>query len=664
MFASALAALLLASLVRSEPVPLEPSGTSVFNEGGNCTILWTPDTTGVWTTMNIELMTGDNFNQVHLKTVATVDGTDATNPSFSYPCLSVTPNARIYFYKFSSPATSDILFTTRFTIADASGNSVSATQSQTATNGDVVAYGTGALEDPSQGDEPPVVGTASASAMSTLRRPFLLRVLLSAYWSIYTLDRTPHIVIPALPRKSPRSPINLLPIFEVGLKLPLSSRYIEPMNFEDIQEATGYEQGLAAEIARRETQALLDELERKKRARAIAVPTDDGRVKKRLRELGEPITLFGERAADRRARLIHLLSQKGDDVPDAMDVDEGSDEEEEEFYTPGSLDLLEARRRIAEYSVPRARARVSKQREETKIPLTKIIEMRRNLFGELKKMQNIGSEVGDERAISLVRFSPNSQMLATGSWSGTVKVWNIPKCTLSSTHQGHSDKVGGVAWHPSATISLSPSAANLVSGAAEGNVHLWSLDSEVPLSVLLGHKARVARVCFHPSGKYVVSASFDGTWRLWDVETSAELLLQSGHSKEVFAVACQIDGSLVASGALKPIVTIPAHRSNVSDLRFFHSSSPLCSLEGPDVGEQVLTEDQVYERYRSGLYLASAGYDGLVKIWSADDWQLVKALTADSEKVMSVDLSSDGKYLASGSFSRSYQLFTTEGYSG
>ncbi|KAG8849499.1 hypothetical protein FRB91_009841 [Serendipita sp. 411] len=90
MFASALAALLLASLVRSEPVPLEPSGTSVFNEGGNCTILWTPDTTGVWTTMNIELMTGDNFNQVHLKTVATVDGTDATNPSFSYPCLSVT----------------------------------------------------------------------------------------------------------------------------------------------------------------------------------------------------------------------------------------------------------------------------------------------------------------------------------------------------------------------------------------------------------------------------------------------------------------------------------------------------------------------------------------------------------------------------------------------
>ena len=95
----------------------------------------------------------------------------------------------------------------------------------------------------------------------------------------------------------------------------------EKMDFDEIAEATGYEQGTAATYAREETQALLDELERKKRARAVAVPTDDGRVKKRLRELGEPITLFGERAADRRARLIQLLSRRGDDVGDAMEVD-------------------------------------------------------------------------------------------------------------------------------------------------------------------------------------------------------------------------------------------------------------------------------------------------------------------------------------------------------
>lgn len=50
-----------------------------------------------------------------------------------------------------------------------------------------------------------------------------------------------------------------------------------------------------SERARFENQAILDELERKKKARNLAVPTDDGRVKARLREIGEPITLFGER---------------------------------------------------------------------------------------------------------------------------------------------------------------------------------------------------------------------------------------------------------------------------------------------------------------------------------------------------------------------------------
>ena len=40
---------------------------------------------------------------------------------------------------------------------------------------------------------------------------------------------------------------------------------------------------------------MLDELERKKKARAMAVPTDDSKVRAKLREIGEPITLFGER---------------------------------------------------------------------------------------------------------------------------------------------------------------------------------------------------------------------------------------------------------------------------------------------------------------------------------------------------------------------------------
>jgi len=93
-----------------------------------------------------------------------------------------------------------------------------------------------------------------------------------------------------------------------------------------------------------------------------------------------------------------------------------------------------------------------------------------------QKFSNLGSQIGDERPISQVRFSPNNQILATGSWSGTVKLWNVPACTPIRSLRGHSDRVGGVAWHPQATLSHGPDLVNLVSGGTEGNVNMWSIN--------------------------------------------------------------------------------------------------------------------------------------------------------------------------------------------
>jgi U4/U6 small nuclear ribonucleoprotein PRP4 len=63
---------------------------------------------------------------------------------------------------------------------------------------------------------------------------------------------------------------------------------------------------LGSDRAKLENQVILDELERKKKARSMAVPTDDNRVKARLREIGEPITLFGERVRALLKDLTHI----------------------------------------------------------------------------------------------------------------------------------------------------------------------------------------------------------------------------------------------------------------------------------------------------------------------------------------------------------------------
>lgn len=58
----------------------------------------------------------------------------------------------------------------------------------------------------------------------------------------------------------------------------------------------------------KDKQALLEEFERRKKARSINVSTDDAEVKRNLRQLGEPICLFGEGPAERRSRLKDILS--------------------------------------------------------------------------------------------------------------------------------------------------------------------------------------------------------------------------------------------------------------------------------------------------------------------------------------------------------------------
>src|SRR5271170_7107967 len=124
---------------------------------------------------------------------------------------------------------------------------------------------------------------------------------------------------------------------------------------------------------------LLQELERKKRARQIPVPTDNSRVIAVLREYGEPITLFGEDPGARRDRLREILSQrmeKGERVR-VTEEEEEDDEDEGEYYTPGSEELLKARKAIAVYSLEKAKKRVARQKIEAHVPLPQIIRYRK-----------------------------------------------------------------------------------------------------------------------------------------------------------------------------------------------------------------------------------------------------------------------------------------------
>ncbi|KAK4659319.1 hypothetical protein QC762_109120 [Podospora pseudocomata] len=480
--------------------------------------------------------------------------------------------------------------------------------------------------------------------------------------------------------------------------------------------------GAGAGIAPERASAIISQFERKRFAATIAVPTDDGRVRAKLRELGEPITLFGEGPVDRRDRLRELLTEQAQQATgqESADVemqdasnDEEAEEQEEEFYSRGTQELLDARIEIAKFTIPRAKRRVEFQKKEATIPLRTHVKFRKEIKERLQTFELQASQTAGDRHVSMTRFSPDGQMIATGNWGGQVKLIDIPTLEHRKTLRGHTNKISGLAWRPGATLpeaNISEDTVNLASGGAEGQVHLWSLNQDTPLSTLSGHSQRVCRVEFHPSGKYLASASEDTSWRLWDVETTTELLLQEGHSRGVYAVSFNTDGSLLASagldsigriwdlrsgrtvmildghldGHIKPIYGldwspdghrvltasadgwikcwdvrkvqrtggIGAHTSAVSDVRWFKGMDEPVDGKPPgedDKGNQLPK--------KSGTFLVSSGFDHKVNIFSADDWALAQSLSGHTGPVASVDVSRDGKWIISGGHDRTVKLW-------
>jgi U4/U6 small nuclear ribonucleoprotein PRP4 len=443
-----------------------------------------------------------------------------------------------------------------------------------------------------------------------------------------------------------------------------------------------------------------------------AVPTNDAQVRASLRRLGEPITLFGEDASDRRARLIRL--QAGGENVVEMDDESMEDEQgpEEEFYTEGPRQLLETRKDIALYSLPRAKSRTTIQKRQSAIPLRTHIKHRKAIKERLQLFDLAASQIAGERPVSITRFAPSGDLLAAGNWGGGIKILDVPHLNDKQTLRGHTGLVGGLSWFPKATLpdgSVSEHSVNLASGGGDSSVHLWSLSQDTPLSTLSGHSGRVCRVEFHPSGKYLASASFDTTWRLWDVETSTELQLQEGHSREVYTISFNNDGGLLASAGLdsigrvwdlrtgrtvmildghikeiyaldwgsdghrllsgsgdgwvkcwdvrmvRSVGGIGAHRSTVSDLRWYKGMEE--TTTDPS-SEQVSTKGG--EPSKAGTFFVSSGYDKNVNIFSADDWALVKTLSGHSGNVMSVDISQDARWIASSGQDRTVKLWACD----
>lgn len=500
----------------------------------------------------------------------------------------------------------------------------------------------------------------------------------------------PPVIRPLAPLPG-RPPVLKPPVLQNG-EVKISD---SDSDLEDAGRSTGeYEISEESRLVRERQEKAMQELLMKRRAAALAVPTNDMAVRTRLRRLGEPVTLFGEREMERRDRLRMIMAKldAGGQLEKLMKAHEEeetsasitAEEAEEEilrypFYTLGSKELQDARVDIAKYSIVRAAMRLQRVKRKRDDPDE---DMDAEMDWAVKQVGNMAlhcSEIGDDRPLSGCSFSHDGRVLATCSLSGVAKLWNMPQVNMVSTLKEHKERATDVAFSPVNNC--------LATASADRTARLWNTDGTL-LKTFEGHLDRLARIAFHPSGKYLGTTSFDKTWRLWDVNTGAELLLQEGHSRSIYGIAFHHDGSLAASCGLDALARVWDLRSGRSILAFEGHVKPVLGVSFSPNGYHLATggEDntcriwdlrkrsslytipahsnlisQVKYEPQEGYFLVTAAYDMTAKVWSGRDFKLIKALSGHEAKVTSLDITGDGSYIATVSHDRTVKLWASNG---
>ena len=255
----------------------------------------------------------------------------------------------------------------------------------------------------------------------------------------------------------------------------------------------------------------------------------------------------------------------------------------------------------------------------------------------------IRSFAGNSSSVRQITFSPDSSLLASTSWDGTVKLWTVSDGKEISIPAFIADpnQTYAIAFSPDGTMMAS-GATNDLSGVTL--IRLWQTNGSKIMS--WPETKRIFAVAFSPDGNALASGGENSTIQLWKVSNGDLLNTFSGHNGWVNSIAFSPDGNILASGASFPdkdVILRKVEDGSVIQILSGHKSEIFSVTFSPD-----------------SSMLASSSPDGTIKVWQVANGQELRTFTGHSDWVNSVAFSPSGKLIASGSSDNSVKIWQVE----
>jgi WD40 repeat protein len=290
---------------------------------------------------------------------------------------------------------------------------------------------------------------------------------------------------------------------------------------------------------------------------------------------------------------------------------------------------------------------------------------------------------GHTASLWAATFSPDGELIATGSSDSTAKIWNATSGELITTLNGHTNEVQDLVFSPDSKV--------LATAGEDGKIIIWDVAAGNQIVKLAGHVRWVTNVTFNPADNTLASSGMDGTVRIWDwASPPHELRTFEGHTGRVLGFAITPDEKkmvttstdetariwdlssgqeiLKITGAGNSQVYVWAVDVTVSpDGRWFTTigADGAAGIWDIQTGKQLFDlvghEGQTWDVAVSpdGTRLATAGDDKTVRVWDPHTGKVLLILRGHTEKVGDVAFSPDGTQLASASEDHTVRLWNS-----